>query len=434
MFFPVQWYEGMLLGPHHFQTERHRFERFFQYHLKASLPFPYGLFHLHIDPILLSKGLFKILEIDGIFEDGLCFSYRHEQHHHIFDIECDLKHLSKSSSNRQKILMYIAIAPQGVGELSSDKPRYVPYPEENIEDLNTPNNMMPVPLLCPRIHVYDEKTLPKGLVVMPVALIDICQEGFIRLPYTYPCFFLEPKNHVMRLAQDVVIQIRQKLNYLTLRYQNEMLALDTIRILLQSLCEMETYLSSTAVQPHVLHQMSTRALSILLQLKVAAPPLLPSYRHNYIDQSLTPILDVILSLLSTIEQEVDILVFNQTESHFEMMLKDTYIGGQSKIYIGIKGSKNLIGSNLEEWSKEALISSQSHLDEAKTRRISGATRRLLPYQEAQQFTPVQGVIVFEIKIDDPFIDLNEQLIIMHPRSQSSGIIPSEIVLYQKLIQ
>jgi type VI secretion system protein ImpJ len=432
MFFPVQWHEGMLLGPHHFQTERHRIERFFQYHLKASLPFPYGLFHLHIDPILLSKGVFKVLEIDGIFEDGLCFSYRHELHHHVFEIASDLKHVLISSSHRQKIAMHLAIAPQGQGELSSDNPRYVPYPEESIEDLNTPNNMMPVPLLCPRIYVYDDKTLPKGLVTMPIALIEVCQEGFTRLPYTYPCFFLDNKSHVVKLAQDVAIQIRQKLNYLTLRYQNEMLALDTIRILLQSLCEMETYLSCTSIQPHVLHQISTRTLSILLQLKVAAPPLLPSYHHHHIDQSLTPILDVILLLLSTIEQEFDVLTFDQTDSHFEIMLKDTYIGGQNKIYIGVKGSKNLIGHALEEWCQEALMSSKNHLDEAKTRRISGAMRRLLPYQEAQQFTPIQGVLVFEIKIDDPFIDLNDTFVIMHPRSQTSTI-PSEIVLYQKLI-
>jgi type VI secretion system protein ImpJ len=70
----IQWHEGMLLAPQHFQWQSQRQEALLHYHSAAMNPFHWGVRHLRIDPVLLVDGTLRVLELEAVLPDGLVVS------------------------------------------------------------------------------------------------------------------------------------------------------------------------------------------------------------------------------------------------------------------------------------------------------------------------------------------------------------------------
>lgn len=68
---PIQWSEGQLLGPHHFQQTARRSEALLYYHLSRAVPFCWGVLQLRIDPVRLAAGVLRILALEAVMPDGL---------------------------------------------------------------------------------------------------------------------------------------------------------------------------------------------------------------------------------------------------------------------------------------------------------------------------------------------------------------------------
>ena len=58
----IQWHEGMLLAPQHFQQSFLRQESLLHYHLTTGMQYHWGLRRVRIDPALLVSGVFRILK------------------------------------------------------------------------------------------------------------------------------------------------------------------------------------------------------------------------------------------------------------------------------------------------------------------------------------------------------------------------------------
>ena len=70
----VVWFEGMYLGPHHFQAQRRSFEDLIHF-ASSNLWFePYGFSGCGLDPDALRNRTVALIHARGIFQDGLVFS------------------------------------------------------------------------------------------------------------------------------------------------------------------------------------------------------------------------------------------------------------------------------------------------------------------------------------------------------------------------
>ena len=67
----IQWHEGMLLAPQHFQQLSIRHEELLHYHLMMISPFHWGIRRLKIDQVLLIEGTLRVQELEAIMPDGL---------------------------------------------------------------------------------------------------------------------------------------------------------------------------------------------------------------------------------------------------------------------------------------------------------------------------------------------------------------------------
>ncbi|MDF1750691.1 MAG: type VI secretion system baseplate subunit TssK, partial [Alphaproteobacteria bacterium] len=71
----IQWHEGMLLAPQHFQQLAVRGEELIAYHTATSSPFHWGIRHLKVDPVQLVSGIFRVLELEAVLPDGLIVTH-----------------------------------------------------------------------------------------------------------------------------------------------------------------------------------------------------------------------------------------------------------------------------------------------------------------------------------------------------------------------
>jgi type VI secretion system protein ImpJ len=69
----VVWYEGMYLGPHHFQVQGRYFEDSIRFATSSLWYQSYGLVGGQFDPEALRNGIVSLLHARGIFPDGLTF-------------------------------------------------------------------------------------------------------------------------------------------------------------------------------------------------------------------------------------------------------------------------------------------------------------------------------------------------------------------------
>jgi hypothetical protein len=66
----IQWHEGMLLAPQHFQQTQARTDALAGWHAIAAAPLAWGVRHLEVDAGLLANGLLRVLALDAVMPDG----------------------------------------------------------------------------------------------------------------------------------------------------------------------------------------------------------------------------------------------------------------------------------------------------------------------------------------------------------------------------
>src|SRR5215212_5714386 len=71
----IQWHEGLLLTPQHFQQLSLRHEALLQYSAATISPFYWGIRYLKIDPTSLVGGILRVLELEAVMPDSMVVSH-----------------------------------------------------------------------------------------------------------------------------------------------------------------------------------------------------------------------------------------------------------------------------------------------------------------------------------------------------------------------
>ncbi len=71
----IEWHEGMLLSPQHFQQLSARLDSLVGWQTLAAAPFSWGIRRLAFDNGLLPTGLLRVLELEAILPDGTAVQY-----------------------------------------------------------------------------------------------------------------------------------------------------------------------------------------------------------------------------------------------------------------------------------------------------------------------------------------------------------------------
>jgi len=147
----VQWHEGMLLAPQHFQLAATRSEELLHYHVRSASPFHWGIRRLRLDTVLLTGGTLRVTELEAVMPDGLLVVHGPGRE---TPLEADLT-LYAEEARRGPLTVHLAVP----ARRREDEPfagslaRHESYEGREVADENTGEGAVPVPRLRPRAPV-----------------------------------------------------------------------------------------------------------------------------------------------------------------------------------------------------------------------------------------------------------------------------------------
>jgi len=229
--------------------------------------------------------------------------------------------------------------------------------------------------------------------------------------------------------------MREKSSYLTEKWQkqlgSELLRETTelLRPLVESLPLLEAIVGTGKIHPYELYLTLNAIAGRLATIKLSQLiPSFPSYYHNDILNSFTPLLDWMDRTINSIERTYIIIPFNQNDRLFYYKLPTTW--SEQRLLIGMRAPSTMNASEMAEWVRECVITSESHLESARMRRVTGAAREVIEGDELADLMPGSGLQLYHIQMDPHYIKPGENLMIFHAADQADKR-PSAIVLYVK---
>ncbi len=439
----IQWHEGLLLTPQHFQQLSSRHEALVQYSTSLVAPFCWGIRRFKHHAISLPAGKFRVLELEGVMPDGLVVSHESDNAEGTSRLEVDLTKFAEQMAD-QAVTIYVAVAARQTGNSNGDANRYEPFKGGLVPDETPGGKAHEIHRLKPRLNLLVSDSLPTKYVGFPLARVvykdssfALCEE-FIPPLLTVPAQSTAgdvPAAAAQRLSDmcsETAQRIRKRAMYVADEESSD--AREgagrgdlTTRNLMLSLVGCLSYFEA------VLKVGVAHPLTVYLalcgwagQLAVLGtdmvPPSFNPYNHNDLYATFKPVLEFINR---TLDQGVPLsyksFPFRYYEGAFELHFDGSWMS--KRLAIGMKGPRGISESELVRWGESCLIGSQRKIASMREKRITGATRKHA--ERVGDILPGKGVVLFSLNADPNFIESEEILQIVN----QNGLRPTEIVLH-----
>lgn len=188
----VQWSEGMLLAPQHFQQNDIQAQAMLQQRLASVTPHTCGVRRLQLDPTRLADGLIRVTECDAVMPDGLPLVFRAAASG--VDLSLLVEARYGADGAPAPVRVYLAIPPRaGAGRvpagLRTSHRRYESLPGQETMDEVTGIGDVLVERQRARVELFAEKDLPAGYPALPLLEIIRDAYGSVSLTRYHPPMF-----------------------------------------------------------------------------------------------------------------------------------------------------------------------------------------------------------------------------------------------------
>ncbi len=434
----IQWYEGMLLSPQHFQQLDMRWQQILSHHISHLSPYHWGILSLKFDPVTLPTGILRVLELKALMPDGLLVEFIAKPDGPQLELDLtsnkELLHHPKSPHSGT-IHFCVPDYTLGSSPVVGDWPRYDSIEGAEIADDNVHDNVIQIPRLLPKLSLHIGEVPPSRFVSFPIAHISILEDTYVLSSFMPACFYVSQLSSLGEKVGQLMRKFREKAAYLSEKWQTligtPLLSESSaqLRPLVQCLPLMEPLILSGKAHPSQIHGALCQVAGLLSALRLGQiPPLFQPYNHNDILGSTNPLIEWCNTILDSLEKAYSLILFTQRDQAFSVMLQEEIF--TKKLLIGIKAPSGMSENELEDWMKDAIIVSESLLESVRVRRITGAPRKMITESELYDLMPGRGVLIFKLKTDNAFLKAGERLVVFNP-ADTPAKRPSEILLYLK---
>ncbi|MDR1475967.1 MAG: type VI secretion system baseplate subunit TssK [Holosporales bacterium] len=433
----INWHEGMLLSQHHFQQNDLRNFQILATHVRLLSSNHFGIRRLRTDKVALTDGLYRINEIEAVFQDGLVFSFFPEKFKGLKPLEIDVAEFLPEGESEATIFLAIAGSSDGISPVLGNPARFYsvegyPVPDDNIKD-----NCVKIPRLFPNAFLHIGKELPEFCIGFPLCKIIFFDGVYGVRNWTPPCFFIEKHFPLWQKCLSLLQMLREKSVFLAEKLKNvvsDTVASDTQGILSQIVATLpgfEALVYSNEIRPYELyHQLAVILGQVATLIPTEIPPVMQPYDHCDIDDRIYGVIRLIEHYVSVVERGFTVIRFNNKDRFFYHYLSAGELEKctSGKIYVGIRGDKSANISELEKWMENAVIVSDFALEIVRMNRVKGSERALLKREIVSNILPGVGVAVFEIDINPRFIKGEQNMHVFNPGDNSNSR-PIEMILY-----
>lgn len=436
----IQWHEGLLLTPQHFQQLALRQETLLQYNAAMIAPFYWGIRYLEIDEASLFSGLVQIKQVEAVMPDGLVVSHRMGDELRPVDLT------KIPESRRQPVKIHLAVvAGQSRYQSKENKDRYKPIEGEEVPDAVTGEGKVRIPRLIPHLELIAGDTPSKRYVSFPLMEVKYENEAYKQTDFIPPTLSvtsrpqLGPQWTLGRDLGDITEMVRKKAQELAGHAEapstSVAMRLDVettgwIRGLTASLPYLEAMLKTEVSHPYPVFLALCSMAGHLAAMGPKLVPDEPHYNHNDLRASFQPLKDfieqaIIEGLTSAYKSYP--FVYQEGEKVYERPFRAEW--KNRRLILALRAQPGVQVTDLIKWGKECLIGSKRLLLSMREKRILGAERKFI--EKDEELISSRGVVLFLLKADSEFIEADEPLQIFNRGERSHMSRPVEIILHVK---
>ncbi|MGZ5440846.1 MAG: type VI secretion system baseplate subunit TssK [Thermoanaerobaculia bacterium] len=423
----IQWHEGMLLAPQHFQGLAQRQETLLHYHATAISPFHWGVRHLEVDTVKLVDGLFRVIELEAVMPDGLVVSYSAGDGP---DLVFDLTQLADIKVKPATVHLAVVARSRGLALAE----RFAFEESGPVPDENTGEGELPLIVLRPRLHlIAGEEPAPK-YVTFPLAEVKYEHDVYTRTRFEPPLLRVAPGSAVHGLCSAVTTRLREKAAVLADQARSTADAhapqrLETktlIHCLVGELPAFEAVLGTGNSHPFQLYVAFCSLLGHVAGVsRSLIPPPLERYDHNDLMATFDQVRAAISRALDEgIHEAYTAYTFRHDGEEFRLYFDPEWM--TRPLVIGVRAPAGMPAREMTAWMSACVIGSRSHIESLRDRRMSGARRKAI--EADADLVPSTGVTLYALTADPELITPGEDLVVLSP-GESSTRSPDQMVLY-----
>jgi type VI secretion system protein ImpJ len=426
----IEWHEGMLLTPQHFQQFAERNELLAQIMHSRAGGFAWGVLNLKIDEAALAGGVVRVLELEAILPDGLLVTARRDRG---VNLEFNL-----SEAKDDPTRIYLSVPKASALYERSDYRRYESVLTENglAEDAISGAAPVTIPRIRPRMQLV-AGSAANGAITLP--LMEFAKDGtFCKASgYIAPTPYVRDGSPLADFCAPVAKLVRDKAMAMALRLSpnarnSDLAGLHQFQCLVSALPPLEAAMRSDGAHPYSLYlALCAMAGSVAFLSSARVPPVFPPYDHLNLRACFGEVLDFIRQALAEglidnwlgkefrlvhhAIQYPDPVHKRSSEQCFELLPSLLEAFGSdadfSAPYWGLilRAPSGASAEPLIAWGESCLLASHDAIDYLEKSRSPGAVCERA--DSLEEITPLPGSVLFRVKNDPSLLDPRKKLVL-----------------------
>lgn len=429
---PVQWFEGMLLSPQHFQQNNVYLEHAMFHQLQRTNPFYWGVCELDIDQDAVTYDKLVVNKVHAVMPDGTVAkhavsSQQKQESEGVKELSLLLSEIPDLQPQKP-FFVHLAIPALSEGcasDTESELKRYDSVNVGKVTDQNDMQNQIDLVRLRTRLLLLVDSQLSPNFSSFPILKMEKTYDGsFQILSYTPPVLYVPKANapYQVKLGKNIEAllgEIRTKAtglrNFFTdTQGQNSVVSAvqkQRIHYLTSSLPVLEVLLNSQMAHPQ---QLYLALVNMAGNMAIIHPDLLPpafsDYRHNDLDGTFKDLFSFVNDITESIRLDFTCIPFELNDEH-EFSVPVDQLPEDGVFHLALKLASGSSRENLGEWLENAMIASENNWELLLVSRTLGADRSKVKEFKSLNLMSGDDEIFVEVKVNREFIAPKQNLMI-----------------------
>lgn len=429
----LQWHEGMLLSPQHFQQEAARVDALIAWQHLATHPLAWGVRRLELDERLLANGLLRLQVLEAVMPDGMAVTWS-AQEAHAQDLQLDLEPWAQQLEEGE-VTVYLTVGYARTLRQPGQPSRFRPLPGQLEEDEVSEALPVDIPRAAPNLALAAGALPSSAFVSLPLMTVHKDKEVFRRGPFVPPSLLLPVDSELRQRAQALAAQMRSKAAHLgkqtvnpSSRVEDRLSLLENrarLGSLVACLPTLEALLQSPDVSPYALYLALCAQLGTLAALRPGAVPMMPPQWVQADPRAvIAPLLEALEDLVGEVSQEWSTRQFTVEAGHYALVLDPAWVG--PRLVLGLRGRPE---RDLVSWMDGAVIGSKAAWESLTDRRMLGAVRQRIEEAPELGLRSSAGYTLFGVEPGEGIVAPGQPLVIGNPNEADALHQSHEMVIF-----
>ena len=404
---PIDWEQGMLLSPQHFQQQEMHVDRLTTHKMYVSQPNYYGLIDIDLDTDDIAHGHVSLNRLHAVMPDGQIIDFNKSDGNSKLDIQI-AEDAFVDIDKHKGLLVSVGIVNRKIDGSANNgsQKRYGTYEQEDVTDENNADQKANVKKKIIEVSLFASDRIPSRFVSLPLFYLQRRDDKRYQFAKNRRGHYYHPpmlniqvsrnifgKDSLYCRLENLASQMRSKakslLNTMTVESNDRA----TINALIGRLPPLEMLLNSAMIHPFQVYTVFVDLLAGYMTMEYTNDFFEPAgYIHDDAAPGFMEHIDVMLTQIENIQLAFEsIPFFDIDRGIFELKLPEDQ--DQQQVIIALIPREGQDPRLLESWLKSAGVATDTTFDNLRKQRLLGANRETLSGQERVALRlPVKGNI------------------------------------------